>query len=89
MRAWTPRSILAIGFVGFVLYGFPGFMSTDSVNQLHEARTGLYSNAHPPLMAAQWTVLDAIVSGPLLMLLLQGGLMLWGLYALLRAHTLS
>jgi hypothetical protein len=87
MRAWTPRTILVIGFVVFVLYGFPGFMSTDSFNQLVEARTGEYSNAHPPFMAFQWTVLDAIVSGPILMLLLQGGLLLAGLYALVREYV--
>ena len=73
-----------LGFAVFVLYAFPGYMSTDSVAQLLEARTGRFSDAHPPLMSAEWWVLDRIVSGPILMLLLQGGLFLGGLYVLLQ-----
>ncbi len=82
--AVPPRAILVVGFVVLVLYAFPGFMSTDSVIQLHQARTGAYNNAHPPLMAFLWGLLDAIVAGPLLMLLAQVALFLGGLYGVLR-----
>lgn len=70
--------ILALGFAVFVLYGFPGFMSTDSFTQLVEARTRSFSPSHPPIMSVIWMVLDAIVAGPILMLLLQGALFLFG-----------
>lgn len=84
VRDLPPRAILAIGFAAFLLYAFPGYMSTDSVHQLTEARTGVFSDGHPPLMAAIWWVLDRIVAGPLLMLLLQGAMFLGGLYVLLQ-----
>src|SRR5262245_1279945 len=83
LRNLSPRTILSIGFAGFVANAFPGYMSTDSVAQLDEARSGVFSDGHPPLMAAEWWVLDRIISGPVLMLLLQGSLFLGGLYVLL------
>ncbi len=84
VRALTEWQILLLGFAVFVTYGFPGYMSTDSVHQLIEARSGKFSDGHPPIMAAHWWVLDRILSGPLLMLLVQGGLFLGGVYAILR-----
>jgi hypothetical protein len=75
---------LLLGLGVFLLWAFPGYMSTDSAQQLVEARTGKFSDGHPPLMAAQWKVLDLIVSGPLLMLLWQVVLFLGGLYVLLK-----
>jgi hypothetical protein len=84
VRALQPRTVLAIGFVAFVLYAYPGYMSTDSVGQLTEARTGVFSDGNPPFMSAEWYVLDRIVAGPLLMLLFQGALFLGGLFALWR-----
>jgi hypothetical protein len=78
------RSILAIGYVLFLVWAFPGFMSTDSQVQLLEARSGKYSDAHPPLMSAYWRLLDAFISGPILMLLLQSTLFLGGLYVIMK-----
>ena len=49
-----PRTVLAGGFILFVLFAFPGYMSTDSWTQLIEARAAHYSDAHPPLMSAMW-----------------------------------
>src|SRR5437588_4674599 len=84
LTALRPRTILAIGFACFLLYAFPGYMSSDSVVQLVEARSGVRTDLHPPLMAFEWGLLDAIVAGPVLMLCLQGLLGLVGLYTLLR-----
>jgi hypothetical protein len=84
VRRASPAAILLAGFAVFVLYAFPGYMSNDSVDQLLDARGRAFSDAHPPIMAAEWSVLDLIVSGPILMLLVQGALFLWGLAALLR-----
>lgn len=80
----SPRTILVAGFTFFLLYAYPGLMSSDSVHQLHEARTHVYSNAHPPFMSAEWTILDGIVTGPLLMVMLQGALFLGGAFGLAR-----
>jgi hypothetical protein len=88
LRGARPLAILAIGFAVFVAYGFPGFMSSDPVLQLHEARTAVFSNAHPPAMAAEWRVLEVFVTGPILMLVLQGALFLGGLYRIL-CHRLA
>ncbi|MBA3464909.1 MAG: hypothetical protein H0T46_33555 [Deltaproteobacteria bacterium] len=71
---------LAIVFV----YAFPGYMAYDSLDQLRQARAGVMTDWHPPVMSALWGVLDKIVSGPLLMLVLQCSLFLAGLYVLLR-----
>src|SRR5512139_1338775 len=83
-RDIPPRSVLIAGYVAFGVYGFPGYLSPDSVMQLTGARTLKFSDGHPRLMAAEWALLDRIVSGPLLMLLLQGALLLGGLFVLLR-----
>jgi hypothetical protein len=58
-------------------------MSTDSTRQLEEARSAVFSDGNPPLMAVEWMFLDKIVAGPVLMLLLQSLLFLGGLYVLL------
>ena len=82
--ALRERTILVIGFGLFLVWAFPGYMSTDSAIQLMESRSGKFSDAHPPLMSAYWRLLDAFVSGPVLMLLLQSLLFLGGLYVLLK-----
>src|SRR5262245_52258177 len=87
-RFGSPITILGLGFVAFVIYGFPGYMSTDSAAQLAQARSDIFTDAHPPIMAVEWAVLDAIVAGPILMLLVQGALFLGGVYGVLvRALT--
>jgi hypothetical protein len=84
VRRLEPVQVLVVGYALFLLYAFPGYMSTDSVQQLTEAHTGTFSDGNPPLMAAEWWVLDRIVAGPVLMLLLQCALFLGGLFVLLR-----
>jgi hypothetical protein len=84
LRGLSPRAVLLSGFTVFLVYAYPGYMSNDSVVQLIEARTGKFSDGNPPLMAAEWWVLDRIVAGPILMLLLQGTLFLGGLYVIFK-----
>jgi hypothetical protein len=86
MARLKPYLILAVPWLGFVAYAWPGIMTWDSVNQLTQARDGVVGNWHPPVMARLWGVLDAIVSGPSLMLLLQTALFVLGLYAVLRRY---
>jgi len=84
VRSLSSRQILLVGLALVVVYAFPGYMSTDSVQQLIEARTGHFSDGHPPLMAAEWFVLDRVVAGPLLVLVLQNAVFLAGLHSLLQ-----
>lgn len=61
-------------FAGFLLtiaLFFPGGMSSDSISQLAQARSGVFSNWHPPLMAAGWRLVDSVLPGPFGMLVLQ------------------
>jgi hypothetical protein len=76
--------ILAVGWVVFLLYAFPGVMTMDSFDQLNEGRRWFFSDSHPPLMAAMWGVIDRILPGPLGMLLVQSGAFLSGVYLILR-----
>jgi hypothetical protein len=78
------RFVLVVGGLSFVAYAYPGLMTFDSVDQLAEARSGFFTDAHPPAMAAVWRALDALVPGPFLMLLLQGITFLAGSYLVLR-----
>lgn len=46
-------------------------MSDDSVTQLEQARNGVYSDAHPPLMSIIWRYMDMAIKGQTGMLILQ------------------
>lgn len=81
--------VVVAGLVLASIYAFPGFMAFDSYEQLAQARTGQLTDWHPPVMSALWGVLDRVIAGPLLMLLLQCGLFLAGLYVLLRRRLSS
>jgi len=81
---WPPLAILAAGWVVAVVYAFPGMMTMDSIDQLTEARTGFYTDGHPPAMAALWRIVDTILAGPFGMLVLQTVAFVAGLYLLLR-----
>ncbi|MEO6772598.1 MAG: hypothetical protein ABI467_06195 [Kofleriaceae bacterium] len=75
--------LVASGLVT-VMYAFPGHLNYDGSLQLQQARVNRYQDWHPPVMARYWRVLDQLVAGPLLMLLLQTALFLWGVYGLAR-----
>jgi hypothetical protein len=89
-REWIGRHVagwhvLVGGWLVFLVYCFPGYMSYDSGVQLEQAR-GLQpmTNWHPPVMAHLWKLCDAIIAGPFLMLVLQSGALLVGMYLILR-----
>jgi hypothetical protein len=87
VRRLAPIALLAAVWGVFVAYSWPGFMSYDSMRQLVQARSGELGNWHPPLMAWVWSMLDSIVAGPALMLILQTGLFMIGLFAVLRRYA--
>lgn len=80
----SSRALLVAAWLGLVLYAYPGYMSADSVLQLVQARTGVFGLGHPPLMSVLWAVCDAIVTGPIGMLLIQATCFVTGVYLLLR-----
>jgi hypothetical protein len=82
----TPRRILVAGWLLMLVYAYPGFMSYDSVLQLLEARDGVYTGAHPPVMSLLWGVVDALIPGPFGMLLIQVTCFLAGAYLVLVRH---
>ena len=84
----SPRLLLAISWVGFLIYAWPGYMSFDSVFQLGESRNWEFSEQHPPPMAALWRLVELFVAGPTGMLLIQSACFLVGTYLLLR-HWMS
>jgi hypothetical protein len=65
---------------------FPGYLTPDSISQLTQARTGQFNAHHPPVLAALWRPLDALVPGPFLMLVAQN-VVFWGAAGLLVAST--
>ncbi len=82
------KPILIVCFVGLcltLLVYSPGYMSWDSLDQLQQARTGVFKDNHPPLMAAIWSIVDPVCAGPFGMLLLQTT-MFWGGLALIFLH---
>lgn len=59
-------------------------MSTDSFDQLAEGRNWLFTDAHPPVMAALWGLVDRAVPGPFGMLAIQSGCFVAGIYLVMR-----
>jgi hypothetical protein len=80
LRARSPRQILLAGWLGFMAYAFPGYMSFDSIVQLRESRRGYYIDGHPPAMAALWRIVELFVAGPIGMLVIQTTCFLVGGY---------
>ena len=84
MRQLSPRAILVIGWLVFMLYAYPGYMNSEAVDQLIDARYGQFTDWHSPMLTEVWRVVGFVVSGPAGMLVLQSLLVLVGGYRLLR-----
>jgi hypothetical protein len=82
MARWVLVGLAVI--VSVWLY-YPGYMSYDAIDQLTQAREGVFRDWHPPLMAYLWGGLDRILPGPGLMLVWQN-LMFWGGLGLVAAR---
>lgn len=67
----------------FVLLCYPGYLSFDSTMQLYAVRTGVFTD-YAPVMTGIWSLLEWVAAGPFPMLLLESGLFLFGLHAILR-----
>ena len=88
MRSLAEWLVLgALALIGFWLVWWvyrPGFMSVDSVVQLGEARSGEFTDFHPPILALIWRYLDQLWPGPIGMLVLLDGLFWLGLAVFFR-----
>jgi hypothetical protein len=72
---------VVVGILLTIFVFYPGFMSPDSIGQLHQARAGLFSDWHPPIMSWLWGLFDRLTPGPIGMLLFHS-LMFWSGLAL-------
>ena len=74
--------LAATGFAFCILACYPGLMSPDSLDQYHQAKSGLYADWHPPIMAWIWSKLLWINDGPLPMMMLIN-LLYWSAVAII------
>ena len=65
-----------LGMLVSLLAFFPGWMSVDSLTQYMDAKSDVYHDWHPVLMAWWWRILDGVYPGPALMLV-QNLLLYW------------
>jgi hypothetical protein len=76
--------ICLVGLLVSIMAFYPGWMSPDSLDQYMQARTGNFSDWHPPLMQWWWSLLLPIYDGPALMLI-QDLVLYWGAWGLVAA----
>lgn len=75
--------------LGLLAVYHPGFMTNDSVAQLLEARSGIFSDGHPPFMAWMWRGIEFFVTGAFGMLLVQLSLVCGGSLLLVQEIPFS
>lgn len=63
-------SIATVGFLFVLGAAFPGFMTSDSIDQYQQALKGVYTDWHPPFLAWVWHQLLMFRIGPEPMLVL-------------------
>jgi hypothetical protein len=80
----APFAVLAVGWLGLLVYAHPGYMSYDSIEQLRQTRSGTFTDWHPPVMAMLWRLVELVWRGPLGMFVLQSVTFVIGGYLLLR-----
>lgn len=84
IAAAPPWLVLAFAWLIVLLYAFPGQMTQDSWDHLTEARKGIFTDGHPPVIDLVFRWADYVIAGPFLMLVLQSVTLLVGLYLILR-----
>src|SRR5687768_6641493 len=84
LAAAPPLAVVALGCLRVVIYAYPGQMTQDSYDHLREARVGIWTDAHPPLLNLMWRIADFIVAGPFALMAFQVVLFAAGLYLVFR-----
>jgi hypothetical protein len=87
---WS-TAVFGIGCIIFFLISwlllFPGFSTHDSLAQLADARSGQYSDWHPPVMSWLWRQIERVVPGTSGMLGLQLAMLWSGIFLSVSALT--
>lgn len=82
-----PLLLVVIACIALAIFIFqPGYLNADAVDQLSQARSGQYSDWHPPVMSWVWSLLDKIAPGALGMFILQV-ILFWSGLGLLAAFV--
>jgi hypothetical protein len=81
-RAVAAAVVLA-GFAAMLAVNLPGHLEFDSIRQLLEGRSGVYSNWHPPIMSWMLGVADAIEPGAALFVIFDATLAFGAILSLL------
>jgi len=81
---FEPVAILSAGWALLLAYAYPGTLTFDSIDELIQARAGIYRDDHPPVVAALWRLVEHVVAGPFGMLALQSLAFVVGLYLIFR-----
>lgn len=82
-KAVLPRILLAsLGMILTLRAFFPGIVTSDALDQYHQATTFVFGDWHPPIMSFIWSIINDWISGPFGMLLLQC-MLYWGALLLL------
>lgn len=79
IRALACAAAAALGAALIVATYYPGLLNPDAYTQLTDARAHRYRDWHPPIMAALWSPIDALIPGAFGMLLLQNLVFWFGL----------
>lgn len=82
-------ALATFGFLLAALAFYPGVFTFDSLDQFAQARSGAFTDWHPPAMAALWFVLDKLHEGPELLFFTHLALLWAGLAAIGAALALS
>lgn len=80
------RIYAALGVIVTLVLTFPGFLCWDSIIQLSQARSGIFSDLHPPMMAFLWRMVELVITGPFGMLLIQVVTIWTGLFFVQRFY---
>jgi hypothetical protein len=84
IAATPPWAVLATAWLLLIIYAFPGQMTQDSFDHLSEARSGFYTDSHPPAINLLWRFVEYFVAGPFGMLVIQSSTFVVGLYLVMR-----
>jgi len=83
IAGWDAFTVAIVGWIGFILGCYPGYMDEQAERQLYSIRIGGHYH-ESPVMTALWAAIEYLVAGPFGMLALQSGLFLAGTTAILR-----
>lgn len=84
MKRLSPRAILAIGWLVFLLYAYPGYLNSEAVDEMIDARNAAIADWHSPMLTEVWRLVHHLIAGPAGMLVLQSLMLLVGAYHLVR-----